>query len=397
MNLPSDDQSSKSMKSRKSIAQIGKTVSGEYSPEKKKQIQQKIYLILNDYECNRLAFFLSILSIFIISLDIILLILETEKELGIIDIWVAANSGVSGYFVVEYAFRAATYNAFEESLIEFFKSNFVTNKEPFNLVDILALVYSIIEQILYLIDVQVDPRIKVLRMLIVLRLIRIFKFSTFSLGVKQILIRGLSESMQALSLLLFFTMICVILISSFMYFAEKEFVDDSQIQNIPQAIWWAIITITTVGYGDYVPKSLLGKFIGVLSLIFGVLLLSLPVAIIGNKFQEIYLQNKKEETKKARKNAKTHYNQIQNQNEKEIYRIILKLNELEQVNERIEQCLKDNQFLYRSISRDAQSMIDKIEINRENGKSKSKQKERMSTQERIIKIREEILNRRKNQ
>ncbi|CAD8143233.1 unnamed protein product [Paramecium pentaurelia] len=388
MNQPSDDQSYKTIKSAKSMAQIGQTVSGEYSSEKKKQIQQKIYLILNDYECNKLAFFLSILSIFIISLDIILLILETEKNLGITDIWVTANSGVSGYFLVEYIFRVASYNAFDETLIEFFK-------KPFNLVDILALVYSIIEQILYLIDLWVDPRIKVLRMLIVLRLIRIFKFSTFSLGVK-ILIRGLSESMQALSLLLFFTMICVILISSFMYFAEKEFVEDSQIQNIPQAIWWAIITITTVGYGDYVPKSLLGKFIGVLSLIFGVLLLSLPVAIIGNKFQEIYLQNKKEETKRARKNAKTHYNQIQNQNEKEIYRIILKLNELEQVNERIEQCLKDNQFLYRSISRDAQSMIDKIEINRENGKSKSKQKERLSTQERIIKIREEILNSRKN-
>ncbi|CAD8212355.1 unnamed protein product [Paramecium octaurelia] len=388
MNQPSDDQSYKTIKSAKSQAQIGQTVSGEYSSERKKQIQQKIYLILNDYECNKLAFFLSILSIFIISLDIILLILETEKELGIMDIWVTANSGVSGYFLVEYIFRVASYNAFDETLAEFFK-------KPFNLVDILALVYSIIEQILYIVDVWVDPRIKVLRMLIVLRLIRIFKFSTFSLGVK-ILIRGLSESMQALSLLLFFTMICVILISSFMYFAEKEFVDDSQIQNIPQAIWWAIITITTVGYGDYVPKSLLGKFIGVLSLIFGVLLLSLPVAIIGNKFQEIYLQNKKEETKRARKNAKTHYNSIQNQNEKEIYRIILKLNELEQVNERIEQCLKDNQFLYRSISRDAQSMIDKIEINRENGKSKSKQKERLSTQERIIKIREEILNSRKN-
>ncbi|CAD8134130.1 unnamed protein product [Paramecium pentaurelia] len=388
MNQVSDDQSYKTIKSGKSMAQIGQTVSGEYSSEKKKQIQQKIYIILNDYECNKLAFFLSILSIFIISLDIILLILETEKELGIIDIWVTANSGVSSYFLVEYVFRLISYNAFDETLVEFLK-------KPFNLVDILALIYSIIEQILYLIDVQVDPRIKVLRMLIVLRLIRIFKFSTFSLGVK-ILIRGLSESMQALSLLLFFTMICVILISSFMYFAEKEFVEDSQIQNIPQAIWWAIITITTVGYGDYVPKSLLGKFIGVLSLIFGVLLLSLPVAIIGNKFQEIYLQNKKEETKRARKNAKTHYNQIQNQNEKEIYRIILKLNELEQVNERIEQCLKDNQFLYRSISRDAQSMIDKIEINRENGKSKSKQKERLSTQERIIKIREEILNSRKN-
>jgi len=53
-----------------------------------------------------------------------------------------------------------------------------------------------------------------------------------------------------------------------------------------------------------VPKSFLGKLIGSVSLIFGVLLLSLPVAIIGNKFQEIYMQNKKEETEKARKKAK---------------------------------------------------------------------------------------------
>lgn len=65
---------------------------------------------------------------------------------------------------------------------------------------------------------------------------------------------------------------------------EKEFTDNSDITNIPEAIWWAIITITTVGYGDYVPKSFPGKIIGALSLVFGVLLLSLPVAIIGNKF-----------------------------------------------------------------------------------------------------------------
>lgn len=76
-----------------------------------------------------------------------------------------------------------------------------------------------------------------------------------------------------------------------MYFVEKEFATDPLINNIPEAIWWAIITITTVGYGDFVPKSFPGKLIGAVSLIFGVLLLSLPVAIIGNKFQEIYLEN----------------------------------------------------------------------------------------------------------
>ena len=93
------------------------------------------------------------MSIIIISVDIILLILETEKELGITNIWVTSNSGVSCYFLIEYILRGVSYNAFDETLVEFCKSNKMINKEPFNLVDIFALIYSIIEQILYLIDI----------------------------------------------------------------------------------------------------------------------------------------------------------------------------------------------------------------------------------------------------
>ena len=61
---------------------------------------------------------------------------------------------------------------------------------------------------MYNCNVTVDNRVKIFRMLIVLRLVRIFKFSTFQKGMN-ILLRGLSESFQALSLLLFFTMICI--------------------------------------------------------------------------------------------------------------------------------------------------------------------------------------------
>ena len=65
------------------------------------------------------------------------------------------------------------------------------------------------------------------------------------------------------------------------------------------------------------------------------------------------------------------------------------MNELEEVNERIEECLQDNQFLYRSISRDAQSMINKIELT--NGKAVQK---RDSISERISRIIEQIANNR---
>lgn len=65
------------------------------------------------------------------------------------------------------------------------------------------------------------------------------------------------------------------------------------------------------------------------------------------------------------------------------------------MNERIEKCLKDNQFLYRSITRDAQNMIDKIELNKD-GKKVAKNDSKTTLQDRVVKIKEEIRNNKKN-
>ena len=78
----------------------------------------------------------------------------------------------------------------------------------------------------------------------------------------------------------------------------------------------------------------------------------MPVAIIGNKFQEIYLKNRKEEIKNTREHAKILYNTAKSKDERDIYRIMLKLNELEEVNEVIEKCLQENQFLFQKVSTD---------------------------------------------
>ena len=103
-------------------------------------------------------------------------------------------------------------------------------------------------------------------------------------------------------------------------------------------------------------------------------MLSLPVAIIGNQFQEQYLKDLKENTQRERKFAKENVSKIESTEEKEIYRMIVKLNELEEVNEKIEGLLKENQFLYRSITRDALNLINKIELsNRKLHEVKSKE------------------------
>lgn len=58
--------------------------------------------------------------------------------------------------------------------------------------------------------------------------------------------------------------------------------------SIRGSFWWSVVTMTTVGYGDNVPRTLLGRLVGFLAMISGIVLISLPVAIVGSKFQIAY-------------------------------------------------------------------------------------------------------------
>merc|ERR1740121_3098534 len=59
-------------------------------------------------------------------------------------------------------------------------------------------------------------------------------------------------------------------------------------ESIVSVFWWSMVTMTTVGYGDMAPKTLMGRTIGCFGMISGIVLISLPVAIVGNKFQQAY-------------------------------------------------------------------------------------------------------------
>lgn len=125
-----------------------------------------------------------------------------------------------------------------------------------------------------------------IRMIRFTRIFRIFKMSRHFAGLLA-LAYALRAGSRELALLFLLLSICVVLFSSMVYFADLNS-KDTQFSSIIEAFWWSIVTMSTVGYGDYVPVSTLGKIVGVFCALMGILVIALPFPIIVSRFNYYY-------------------------------------------------------------------------------------------------------------
>lgn len=125
-----------------------------------------------------------------------------------------------------------------------------------------------------------------LKFLRILRLFRFFKIARYSPALQTLMRVLRSEAWSLFGALII--MVSLILISStLMYFAERGAQPES-FGSIPDSMWFALATLTTVGFGDVVPITPLGKIIGGLFMIFGLALYALPIGILSSGFAREY-------------------------------------------------------------------------------------------------------------
>lgn len=267
-----------------------------------KEYQRQIWLLFEYPESSGPARIIAIVSVMVILISIVIFCLETLPELKADRIFSQRRSDNSTvfyktniftdpFFVVETL--CIIWFSFE-LLVRFFacpsKPEFFKN--IMNIIDIVAIIPYFIT--LGTEMAEQDGPVKgeqatslaILRVIRLVRVFRIFKLSRHSKGL-QILGQTLKASMRELGLLIFFLFIGVILFSSAVYFAEAE-EDMSHFTSIPDAFWWAVVSMTTVGYGDMYPVTIGGKIVGSLCAIAGVLTIALPVPVIVSNFNYFY-------------------------------------------------------------------------------------------------------------
>lgn len=179
-------------------------------------------------------------------------------------------------FTLEYAGRIYTANNKHKYALSFF-----------GIVDLLSFLPS---YLIFLFGVSLSAHfLAVLRVLRIMRLLRLFRvLKIAAAAVERNRLNTQADQVPWLNILIYVTtLLSVIVIAGTLIYLAEQGVPHTSFTNIPQGMWWAVVTITTVGYGDLTPVTVLGKIIAATTMLSGLVFLVLMISVLGRPLQSV--------------------------------------------------------------------------------------------------------------
>lgn len=216
--------------------------------------------------------------------DVILIILIFASVIAVmldsVDSFAAQYS--DALFIAEWAFTIVFTIEYILRLI-CVRKPWLYAKSFYGIVDILSIIPTYLS--LLLVDAKYFLVIRILR---VLRVFRIFKLASY-MGEANLMLDALKSSRAKISVFLYAVVLMVVIFGSLMYVIEGA---DNGFNNIPQSVYWAIVTLTTVGYGDIAPQTPLGQFLASAIMIMGYGIIAVPTGIYSAELTRAALKDK---------------------------------------------------------------------------------------------------------
>lgn len=229
-----------------------------------KDLKEKLHKIIFEADTPAGKLF-DVVLLIIILLSVVLVMLESVNTFATryIEILRTLEWIITFIFTIEYILRILIIHRPVRYIFSFF-----------GIIDLLSVIPTYLS--LFFVGYQ---SLIVIRMLRLLRVFRILKLTRYTQAGRT-LMRALWASREKISVFLFFILITVVIMGTIMYLIEGE---TNGFSSIPLSIYWAIVTLTTVGYGDISPATPFGQFIASLIMIMGYAVIAVPTGIITSE------------------------------------------------------------------------------------------------------------------
>ena len=227
--------------------------------------RRKLHEII--YEADtRAGKLFDVVLLFVILLSIVLVMLESVEDIGTTYyVWLDTLEWIiTILFTLEYIARMVCVKRPTAYIFSFY-----------GIVDLLSTIPKYLS--IFLVGTHSLIAIRALRLLRVFRILKLTRFISESTNFG----RALKRSRVKIAVFLSFVLVLCVILGTIMYLVEGD--KDSGFTSIPRSVYWAVVTLTTVGYGDIAPTSALGQFIASLIMILGYGIIAIPTGIVTSE------------------------------------------------------------------------------------------------------------------